>query len=348
MSYVSEADRARGLFARPMRLGLLPSAPQPADDGSPPRDIKKLVLVTGLGILSWVATYVGMLELIEANMGDLPLVHKLIIGFSVAMLMTMIIWLLDQIFSPVGSVTRLFYVAGYLFLSVISVGFGFGFYWKVLESRAEIHALRRGRRHIRPDLAERRFDPARAAQRHAAAARDHLAREGRDRARQGHVLPQQQAGRRAPPQDARRRRGALFVRLRFRRRARRRREDRHVRPRRRPGQDRHRRRFDHRSQVRHPQRVHEGALPQARHDGVGLQRAAHRSPIEAAPRRPHRAGRKNHLRRSQERRLRLPRHAVEPGAARRRPRHRRASRFWRSRSSPPSKAPKPPSRPSAA
>lgn len=137
MSYVSEADRARGLFARPMRLGLLPSAPQPADDGSPPRDIKKLVLVTGLGILSWVATYVGMLELIEANMGDLPLVHKLIIGFSVAMLMTMIIWLLDQIFSPVGSVTRLFYVAGYLFLSVISVGFGFGFYWKVLESRAE-------------------------------------------------------------------------------------------------------------------------------------------------------------------------------------------------------------------
>lgn len=137
MSYVSEADRARGLFARPMRLGLLPSAPQPANDGSPPRDIKKLILVTGLGILSWVATYVGMLELIEANMGDLPLAHKLIIGFSVAMLMTMIIWLLDQIFSPVGSVTRLFYVAGYLFLSVISVGFGFGFYWKVLESRAE-------------------------------------------------------------------------------------------------------------------------------------------------------------------------------------------------------------------
>jgi hypothetical protein len=120
-----------------MTLGLLPSAPHSADDGTPPRDIKKLVLVTGLGILSWVATYVGMLELIEANMGDLPLVHKLIIGFSVAMLMTMIIWLLDQIFSPVGAMTRLFYVAGYVFLSVISVGFGFGFYWKVLESRAE-------------------------------------------------------------------------------------------------------------------------------------------------------------------------------------------------------------------
>ncbi len=71
-------------------------------------------------------------------MGDLPLVHKLIIGFSVAMLMTMIIWLLDQIFLPVGAAARLFpYIAGYLFLSIISVGFGFGFYWKVLESRAE-------------------------------------------------------------------------------------------------------------------------------------------------------------------------------------------------------------------
>ena len=35
----------------------------------------------------------GMLELIEANMGDLPLIHKAIIAFSVGMLMTMIIWL---------------------------------------------------------------------------------------------------------------------------------------------------------------------------------------------------------------------------------------------------------------
>ncbi|MEQ1616688.1 MAG: hypothetical protein ABL904_28380, partial [Hyphomicrobiaceae bacterium] len=103
----------------------------------PKRDPKKFFLVLGLGILSWVATYVGMLELIEANMGDLPLIHKAIIGFSVAMLMTMIVWLLDQIFAPVGFVARLLYIAGYVFLSVISIGFGFGFYWKVLESRSE-------------------------------------------------------------------------------------------------------------------------------------------------------------------------------------------------------------------
>jgi hypothetical protein len=78
-----------------------------------------------------------MLELIEANMGDLPLIHKAIIGFSVAMLMTMIIWLLDQMFAPVSSFTKLCYAIGYVFLTIISVGFGFGFYWKVLESRSE-------------------------------------------------------------------------------------------------------------------------------------------------------------------------------------------------------------------
>jgi hypothetical protein len=103
----------------------------------PPRDLKRLILIIGLGALSWVATYVGMLELIEANMGDLPLVHKLIIGFSVAMLMTMIIWLLDQMFKPQPFIARAFYVFGYVFLSLISIGFGFGFYWKVLESRGE-------------------------------------------------------------------------------------------------------------------------------------------------------------------------------------------------------------------
>ena len=103
----------------------------------PPRDIKRSILIFGLGALSWVATYVGMLELIEANMGDLPLVHRVIIGFSVAMLMTMIIWLLDQLFKPHTLTTKLSYAGGYIFLSLISIGFGFGFYWKVLESRGE-------------------------------------------------------------------------------------------------------------------------------------------------------------------------------------------------------------------
>lgn len=110
-----------------------------ADDPKPSRqrDWKRLLLLVGLGGLSWVATFVGMLELIEANVGDLTLVHKAIVAFSVAMLMVMVVWLLDQIFSEIGWTTRLLYIVGYVFLTLISVGFGFGFYWKVLESKGE-------------------------------------------------------------------------------------------------------------------------------------------------------------------------------------------------------------------
>lgn len=136
MAYVSDDSPTRGFSARPRKLDFAPGDDGWEDD-RPPRDIKKLLLVIGLGGLSWVATYVGILELIQANTGDLPLTHKVIIGFSVAMLMTMIVWLLDQIFAPIGAFTRLFYITGYLFLTAISVGFGFGFYWKVLESRTE-------------------------------------------------------------------------------------------------------------------------------------------------------------------------------------------------------------------
>jgi hypothetical protein len=139
MAYASDAESARGLISRLLKLKL-DFAPEEGDWGNqeqPPRDFKKIFLVAGLGTLSWVATYVGMLELIEANMGQLPFIHKVIIGFSVAMLMTMIIWLLDQMFAPVGAFTRLCYIAGYIFLTIISAGFGFGFYWKMLESRSE-------------------------------------------------------------------------------------------------------------------------------------------------------------------------------------------------------------------
>jgi hypothetical protein len=134
MAFTSDAEKS-GAPSRGVDL----SWDQPDNDQRevPPRDWKKLFLVIGLGLLSWVATYVGMLELIEANMGELPLIHKAIIGFSVAMLMVMVVWLLDQMFSDVGWIARTLYAGGYVFLTVISVGFGFGFYWKVLESRSE-------------------------------------------------------------------------------------------------------------------------------------------------------------------------------------------------------------------
>ena len=129
MNFLNGLDFRPGGATRPSEIDAAASSRN--------RDPKRLALVIGLSILSWVATYVGMLELIEANMGDLPLIHKIIIGFSVAMLMTMIVWLLDRIFAPASSLVKVAYVAGYVFLSLISIGFGFGFYWKVLESRGE-------------------------------------------------------------------------------------------------------------------------------------------------------------------------------------------------------------------
>jgi hypothetical protein len=101
------------------------------------RDPLRMALIVGLAVLSWVATFAGMLELIEANVGELPLVHKIIIGGSVGMLMAMVVWLLDQLFTPAGFIAKLLYLFGYVFLSAISIGFSFGFYWKVLESRGE-------------------------------------------------------------------------------------------------------------------------------------------------------------------------------------------------------------------
>lgn len=107
------------------------------DEQKTPIDIKKVLLIIGLGTLSWVSTYSGLLELITANSGDIGFTYKLAIGFAVAMLMLMIVYILDQLFSPLNWLLRTIFIFGYLFLTLISVGFGFGFYWKFLESRSE-------------------------------------------------------------------------------------------------------------------------------------------------------------------------------------------------------------------
>ena len=99
--------------------------------------LRKLFLITGLGFLSWLATYSGMMELIQANAGEISFNYKVALGFAVAMLMLMIIYLLDSLFSTLRWWLRLTYVFGYVFLTLISVGFGFGFYWKFLQSHSE-------------------------------------------------------------------------------------------------------------------------------------------------------------------------------------------------------------------
>jgi len=103
---------------------------------------KSILLIIGLTILSWISTYTGMLELITANAGQISLIITIAVGFAVAVLQLMILFILDQFFSKEfyqgKRVLAIFplYLAGYLFLTVISVGFGFGFYWKYLEARS--------------------------------------------------------------------------------------------------------------------------------------------------------------------------------------------------------------------
>ncbi len=134
---------ATGATVRSSGLGSLGVGPLFATSEPPkkrPRragDWKKILLIFGLGVLSWISTYTGMLELIQANMGKLDITIQVAIGLSVAMLMLMIIWLLDQLFSPIHWTTRSLFFAGYVFLTLISVGFSFGFYWKFLNSRTE-------------------------------------------------------------------------------------------------------------------------------------------------------------------------------------------------------------------
>ena len=70
----ADAVRGRRLSELPYASGAR-GAPEQSGNPAEKRDIKKVVLIAGLGMLSWVATYVGMLELIEANMGDLPLIR---------------------------------------------------------------------------------------------------------------------------------------------------------------------------------------------------------------------------------------------------------------------------------
>ena len=137
MAYASEPRNRNRFDPRSLKLDFAPEDDDWHQNPETGRDIKKYILVFGLGALSWVATYIGMLELIQANLGSLPFTNKVVIGFSVAMLMVMIVWLLDQMFKPHAGAIKLAYIGGYLFLTLISVGFGFGFYWKVLESRTE-------------------------------------------------------------------------------------------------------------------------------------------------------------------------------------------------------------------
>lgn len=97
-----------------------------------------IALLTGLSLLSWISTYTGMLELVNASAGQVSLTAQIAIGFAVFMLQLMILYILDALFS--GHLRWWLwptYILGYIILFAISAGFAFGFYWKYLEAGAQ-------------------------------------------------------------------------------------------------------------------------------------------------------------------------------------------------------------------
>lgn len=99
--------------------------------------IIRFLLIAGLGFLSWLATYSGLTELIEANGREIGPGYTIAMALAVALLTLMIVYLLDSIFSPINLWLKILYAGGYVFLSIISIGFGFGFYWDFIEARSE-------------------------------------------------------------------------------------------------------------------------------------------------------------------------------------------------------------------
>jgi hypothetical protein len=80
---------------------------------------RKIFLLICLAGLSWFATYTGMLELIRANTGDIPMVHQVAIAVAVATLMLMVLYILDALLSPISWWLRTLCIFGYVFLTLI-------------------------------------------------------------------------------------------------------------------------------------------------------------------------------------------------------------------------------------
>ena len=99
-------------------------------------DLTRHLLLTALLGLSWWSTTQGMLALMAAGNGAPGLLVQGTIGFAVMVLTVLISWTVHMIrMGRTGAWAPMFGL-GYALLTCISVGFGFGFYWTHIESRA--------------------------------------------------------------------------------------------------------------------------------------------------------------------------------------------------------------------
>ena len=96
----------------------------------------RLFLIGGFGLLANYATYDGLYQLIAANIvdGHPPLPVHLLIIFSSSLLILAIIYVLQRMRTSRKFWPRASWFAAYLVLALLSVGIGFGFYWKWLNS----------------------------------------------------------------------------------------------------------------------------------------------------------------------------------------------------------------------
>ncbi len=105
-------------------------------DRLPQDDWVRLGLLSALLGLSWWSTTQGLLGLMTAANGAPGLIVQLTIGVAIAVLTLLISWTVDMLRRGRTGLWTPLFLAGYALLTMISVGFGFGFYWTHIESRA--------------------------------------------------------------------------------------------------------------------------------------------------------------------------------------------------------------------
>ena len=114
-------------------------------------DWTKILLLTALLGLSWWSTTQGLIGLITATNGAPSSLGMVTIGIAVGVLTLLISWTLDRLKNGETGLLSPLFVGGYILLTLISVGFGYGFYWTHIESQsaaqraAETETARLGR-----------------------------------------------------------------------------------------------------------------------------------------------------------------------------------------------------------
>ncbi|HEU0147007.1 MAG TPA: hypothetical protein VFR21_09030 [Bradyrhizobium sp.] len=95
-------------------------------------------LLLSLSLLSWGATYYGMLEYFFENKTELTGAMYVFLAAVVALIQTTILYTLHLLFSRrLNLLLFCFAVLFYILLSFVTVAFGFGFFWKIISASGE-------------------------------------------------------------------------------------------------------------------------------------------------------------------------------------------------------------------